>query len=243
MWRAIFILFLLAGCMVTRGPYTIFAPMDSDLFQIVTIEKITDKNLPVHIYIEGDGHAFDATGRPTSDPTPHGRFMRDLAAADTGPNVVYLARPCQFEMDKTCTQDDWTSGRFSRRAIDSMAVAVMHIAAGRPVVLIGYSGGALISGLIIQNYPQINVRKWITIAGVLNHSDWTAYFGDNALSHSLDLNGLPNITQVHYVAQNDKTVPIELSEKWTQGKNLIVVPNAKHNKFPKLKLDFSVVKI
>lgn len=243
MWRAIFILFCLSGCVATHVPYTILTPINSDLFQIVNIEKITDENFPIHIYIEGDGHAFDAAGRPTADPTPRGRFMRDLAAADASPNVAYIARPCQFEMDETCRPVDWTSGRFSRRVIDSMAVAVEHVAGNRPIILIGYSGGALVSGLIIQNYPQINVQKWITIAGVLNHSDWTAYFGDDALSHSLDLNVLPNIPQTHYVAQNDKTVPIELSTKWTQGKNLIIVPNATHNKFPELKLNFSIDKL
>ena len=106
-----------------------------------------------------------------------------------------------------------------------------QVAAARPVVLIGYSGGALASGLIIQKYPQINVAKWITIAGVLNHADWTEYFGDSPLKSSINMNTLPRIQQTHYVAENDQTVPNSLSFKWTGGANTVVVPGATHDDF------------
>ena len=112
-----------------------------------------------------------------------------------------------------------------------MATAVTQVAAARPVVLIGYSGGALASGLIIQKYPRINVEKWITIAGVLNHADWTEYFGDSPLKSSINMNTLPRIQQTHYVAENDQTVPNSLSFKWTGGANTVVVPGATHDDF------------
>ncbi len=214
----------------------IYVPLTSGDFEIATFQKIEDSTNPIHIYIEGDGAAFDAAGRPRHNPTPRGRMVRQLAYNDTSPNVVYMARPCQFIMSPACNPSDWTDGRFSENIIDSVAGAINQIAQNRPIILIGYSGGALVSGLVIERHPEINVRQWITIAGVLNHDDWTSYFGDSPLSASLNLNGLPHVSQTHYVGEFDETVPYELSTKWTGGKNMIVVPGAAHDDFGNLKI-------
>ncbi len=207
-------------------------------YSLVTYQRISDSTSPIHIYIEGDGASFDSRGRPSSDPTPTGTFVRDLVARDPSPNVVYLARPCQYIMSRTCRQSDWTDGRFSHQIIDSMADAVSAIAQNRPVVLIGYSGGAMISGLIINNYPSINVQKWVTIAGVLRHSDWTEYFGDMPLLRSMDMNELPKIPQVHYIAFGDQVVPNHLSRKWVSPKTPEMITNATHTYFPNLNIEF-----
>ena len=224
---------LLTGCISNwHAPDDfIYIPIQTDAFEIATWQKILMPGAPTHIYIEGDGHAFDGRGAPTRNPTPRGTFLRDLATADDAPNVVYMARPCQYIKSPTCDQADWTHGRFSSRVIDSMATAIEKIVGAGPVVLIGYSGGALVSGLIIQNHPEINAEKWVTIAGVLNHYDWTQYFGDSPLKTSMNLNELPNIPQTHYVAENDKIVPLSLSKQWTDGENLVIIPNATHDDF------------
>jgi hypothetical protein len=49
---------------------------------------------------------------------------------------------------------------------------------------------------------------------------------------------LPRIKQVHYAAEDDKTVPVELIKKWVSPNNLIIIPDAKHNLIPGLKIDF-----
>ena len=241
MWRILGLSLLLWGCMATW-----IAPVDfvqqniqtSD-FEIFTYQKITSDAQPIHIYIEGDGHAFDARGIPTHDPTPHNTFLRNLSASDTHPNVAYIARPCQYNMSDSCTQSDWTDGRFSQKIIDNMTHAIRTIAQNKPIILIGYSGGALLSGLIINQDPDINVIQWITIAGVLNHTDWTSYFGDKPLTKSAELNTLPQLPQTHYIAEHDNVVPNELSQKWTKNKNLITVPNATHGRLSKIKLQFN----
>jgi pimeloyl-ACP methyl ester carboxylesterase len=120
-----------------------------------------------------------------------------------------------------------------------MTQTIKTIAQNRPVILIGYSGGALLSGLIINQNPDINVKQWITIAGVLNHSDWTKYFGDKPLTQSQDMITLPQIPQIHYVAEKDTVVPYELSQKWTNNKKLITVPNATHSNFTNIKINFN----
>ncbi len=237
--RNIVFAFLLAGCAGTVTPPDdlLFFRSPSGRYDIAYWARDTDPDAPVRIYIEGDGHAFDGHGMPTRDPTPRGRMVRDWANADAAPNVAYLARPCQYVMSSACTTHDWTDGRFSQDIITEMAAAVRHIARGRPVVLVGYSGGAMISGLIISQNPDLNIREWITVAGVLNHADWTAYFGDAPLSYSLNMNTLPRVSARHYVAENDKVVPRTLSRQWVGAGNLIVVPNATHNKFPDFMID------
>ncbi|MBR2299926.1 MAG: hypothetical protein IJ870_05075 [Alphaproteobacteria bacterium] len=68
-------------------------------FKIASWQKITDKNAPYKIYIEGDGFAFNAHGSPTTNPTPKNTFLRQIAFNDPSKNVVYLARPCQYVND------------------------------------------------------------------------------------------------------------------------------------------------
>ena len=239
--RVIVLAFLLCSCAAAWRPAEDFAfvPVHAGKFDIATYQKNTDPRAPVHIYIEGDGHAFDAYGAPTGDPTPRGTMMRDLAMRDLGPNVVYMARPCQFIMSEKCDEKYWTDGRFAPAVINSMSAAVTQIAAGRPIVMIGYSGGAMVSGLIIKRNPSLPIKKWITIAGVLNHADWTEYFGDAPLRASLNLRRLPDVRALHYVGADDDVVPNALSQKWIgdSGK-IIVIPNAGHDDFADLDIDF-----
>lgn len=206
----------------------IYMPFHTTKYDVATWQKISDNTAPIRIYIEGDGHAFDAMGHPTQNPTPRGDTVRQMAMRDASPNIVYLARPCQYIMSDICTVSDWTLGRFSPDVISAMSDAIHRIAGTRPVILIGYSGGAILSGLIIAQNTDLNIRQWITVAGVLNHSDWTDYFGDTPLYDSVDLNTLPHVTQCHFVAETDVVVPFELSQKWTHN-NITVIPKTRHN--------------
>ena len=231
---------LLAGCVgaIDVPADFIFAPIDAGGYKIATFQRISDNRAPLRIYIEGDGYAFDGRGQPTANPTPRSRFLRDLAASDSAPNVIYMARPCQYIKSDKCRQSDWTDGRFSERVVNAMSDAVVSVARGRPVELVGYSGGAMISGLVIERNPTLNVQQWITIAGVLNHRNWTEYFGDMPLKDSLDLDALPDVKQRHFVAYGDKVVPNVLSRRWVAPADLVVVPNATHTMFPLMALDY-----
>ena len=221
------------------GPYSFtYTPIQTNDFEIATWQHITTASDPIHIYIEGDGYAFNRSGQPTRDPTPRKHLVRNLASKDTSPNVVYMGRPCQYIRGKNCDTTDWTDGRFSKQIIDNMSQAIKSVAKGRPIILVGYSGGAMVSGLVIKQHPELNIKKWITIAGVLNHKDWTKYFNDKPLSKSLNMNGLPQVSQIHYIAEHDSVVPNSLSRKWVSASRLTVIPNAKHDYFPKLDINF-----
>ena len=243
MIRRLWILFVLVLCAcahVPRGDMPGFAPVtvDAGKYQIATWQKITDPRAPTHVYIEGDGHAFNSSGRPTSDPTPRGTFVRDLVAQDRAANVVYIARPCQFIMSDTCSRHDWTDGRFSADVIDSVAAAIKSVAGARPVVLVGYSGGAMVSGLIITRHPEINVTRWITVAGVLNHGAWTAHFDDTPLTRSLDMAVLPDVPQLHYIGTHDRVVPMQLTMDIARDSDIVVVPGATHDDFKNLEIKY-----
>ena len=196
--------------------------------------KITAPGEAVKIYIEGDGNAFDSNGVPTDNPTPKGEFMRRLAAGDPSPNVVYLGRPCQYLQTGVCTEKDWTTGRFSKTIIDSMDQTVkvfMKKARTKEVVLIGFSGGAQVAGLVAVRHPE-QVKKWITVAGVLDPKAWAEYHGDKPLKDSLNLRdwkkNLKKIPQVHYVGSEDDIVPPELVREMAEPENIRVIKGAGH---------------
>ena len=240
--KKLFLFFVCIGFCGCGANYSVpddfeYKPIETSQHTIATWQKISDKNQPIHIYIEGDGRAFFANGAVSPDPTPHDNFVRDLVAHDMYSNVVYIARPCQFIRDENCDFHDWTDARFSKNNIDSVANVIRKISNNRPVVLIGYSGGALMTGLVIQQNPDIKVQKWITIAGVLNHHDWTNYFGDAPLMQSMDLDSVPNVPQIHYAGDNDSVVPVVLSQKWVDENSLNIIPGATHTNFHDLKID------
>lgn len=240
MLKKIFCLFLLAGCAGTwwvAPDNFLYVPVDTGEYEIATWQKINNpKNSRIHIYIEGDGNAFDSYGQPTDNPTPHGTLVRDLAVSDTFDNVVYMVRPCQFIMSKSCSESDWTDGRFSQKIIDSESIVLQKIATNKKITLIGYSGGAMVSGLIIKQNPKLNFEKWITVAGVLNHKKWTDYFGDEPLIKSIDMEFLPDVAQKHFVGGRDNIVPPDLAKQWSKIEDIVIIDNATHDDFGKLKI-------
>ena len=194
--------------------------------------KITAPGEPIKVYVEGDGAAFDAGGRPSDNPTPKSEFMRALAAGDPSPNVAYLGRPCQYLQTSACSQIDWTTGRFSKTVIDSMDIAVkalMKKARTDKVILIGFSGGAQVTGQIAARRPN-QVKKWITIAGVLDVNAWTDYHGDTPLKESLNLQKekIKSVPQIHYAGGKDDVVPPSLIQDFAGADKVIVVKKAGH---------------
>lgn len=224
-------LLFLVGCNSIQVPDLYqYKEIQTSVYKLATWQKIMDNTKPVRIYIEGDGHAFNYAGLPTSNPTPHSTFLREIAFNDPNSNVVYLGRPCQYISDDKCSQTDWTTGRFSQQIIDSTYQAIKQISKEQPVILIGYSGGALLSGLVIEQYPNLPVKKWITIAGVLNHSKWTKDLNLPPLKDSVDLVNLPTVQQIHLVGDKDDTVSYKLTQSIVSSANLVIIPNATHNR-------------
>lgn len=224
------LLFVLCACHGIQVPDSFtYKEIQTDSYKLASWQKITNNTTPVRIYLEGDGYSFNHMGQPTTNPTPRGTFLRKIAFNDPNPNVVYLARPCQFVNDDTCSVKDWTTGRFSQKIVDSVTQALKDISNKQEIILIGYSGGALLSGLIINQNPQIPVIKWITLAGVLNHTKWTEDLNLSPLKDSIDLEKLPTIPQLHLIGDKDTTVSYKLTESLVDKDSLMIIPKAKHD--------------
>jgi hypothetical protein len=227
------LIFLLGCSSMIIPPNYIYQEMKTSSFTLVSWQK---KSLPTavyKIYIEGDGHAFNTYGIPTDDPTPKGTFVRNLAFNDPSPNVIYLARPCQYITSSICSKRYWTSARFAPEVIKAEFEAIKQIAGNNPVILIGYSGGAQIAGLIATTKPSLNIKKIITIAGNLDHSRWTQLKSLAPLNESMDLKDYQKnfleFPQIHYVGGRDQVIPPILIQDFVKRNSVIEVSEATHD--------------
>lgn len=203
-------------------------------FPLQTYRRVTNPDLPTRFYIEGDGFAWADRSTPSFDPTPTNLMMLRLAADDPYPNVVYVARPCQFILAERCTQADWTDARFSADKVQAMAFAI-QIFNAQHIELVGYSGGAAIAVLLSQVLTVDSVR---TIAGNLDPEAFNAYHQvrnpEASLSTHEALKALAHTPQLHMVGEEDEIVPPELVEQAVAAEGehacakIVRVPGATH---------------
>ena len=235
-YKILVAIFLLSGCQSVSVPpsyeYKEIATRD---FTLASWQKITNPKAVYKIYIEGDGYAFNSHGKPTQNPTPHGVWVRELAFGDKSPNVVYIARPCQYIKSPICSKRHWTTARFAPEIINAEYETIRQIAGKNPVVLVGFSGGAQVAGLVATAKRGVNVKKIITIAGNLDHLAWTQYHNLPPLNESMNLESyrkqFAKIPQIHYVGTDDKVIPPILAREFVSNDDLIIEVNgASHNK-------------
>lgn len=235
MIKVLITLLFLAGCSTITAPANfVYKEIETRDFTIATWQKITNSHAVYKIYIEGDGYAFNAHGKATQDPTPHGTLVRELAFGDNSPNVIYLARPCQYVKSPICSQRHWTTARFASEIINAEYEAIKNIAGNNPVILVGFSGGAQVAGLVAIAKPELNIKKIITIAGNLDHLAWTQYHNLPPLNESMNLESyrkqFAKIPQIHYVGSNDEVMPPILVREFIKNDDLIIeVSGANHN--------------
>lgn len=235
MIKVLVTLLFLTGCTTIKVPADfVYKEAGTRDFTLASWQKVTNPAAPYKIYIEGDGYAFNARGKATQDPTPRGTLVRKLAFGDKNPNVIYLARPCQYVKSPICSKRHWTTARFAPEVVNAENEAIKNIAGHNPVILIGFSGGAQIAGLVATAKPGLNVKKIITIAGNLDHLAWTQYHNLPPLNESMNLESyrkqFAQLSQIHYVGSNDKVMPPILAREFIGNDDLIIeVDGASHN--------------
>lgn len=228
-------LLFLVGCTPIAVPSGYkYKEIETRNFTLASWQKVTNPAAPYKIYIEGDGYAFNVRGKASQDPTPRGTLVRELAFGDNSPNVIYLARPCQYVKSLICSKRHWTTARFAPEIINAEYEAIKQIAGNNPVILVGFSGGAQIAGLVTAAKPGLNVKKIITIAGNLDHLAWTQYHNLPQLNESMNLESyrkqFAKIPQIHYVGSNDEVMPPILVREFIKDDDLIIeVDGASHN--------------
>jgi hypothetical protein len=189
--------------------------VDTGLFVLTAYSRISQPDKPLRVYIEGDGLSWLSRTTPSLDPTPREATGLALAAEDPAPNVVYLARPCQFtprEMNPRCDTPYWTGKRFAPEVIESMNDAVSHFAALTPrqsVELVGYSGGGAVAVLIAARRSDIASIR--TVAGNLDDEFVNRLHGvspmpesENAIDFATQVSAIP---QIHFSGAEDEVVP------------------------------------
>lgn len=235
MIKVLITLLLLTGCTTIKIPADfVYKEVETRDFTLASWQKVTDTIAPYKIYIEGDGYAFNAQGKATQDPTPRGTLVRELAFGDKNPNVIYLARPCQYIKSSICSKRHWTTARFAPEVINAEYEAIKQIAGNNPVILVGFSGGAQVAGLVATAKSGLNVKKIITIAGNLDHLAWTQYHNLPPLNESMNLESyqkqFAQIPQIHYIGNDDKVMPPVLVREFVGNDDLIIEINgASHN--------------
>jgi predicted esterase len=188
--------------------------MDVDGFVLTSYSRIGDLNQPLNIYIEGDGLAWLSRKELSLDPTPREAIGLALASQEPAINVVYLARPCQFNdfNQKPCDSAYWSNKRFSEKVILAMNQELdsfVQKTNNQKVNLIGYSGGAAVAVLLAARRHDVDSLK--TIAGNLDTEFVNQYHKVDAMHESLNpidvANQVRDIPQLHFVGTNDKVIP------------------------------------
>lgn len=189
--------------------------INTESFILTTYYKISNKNAPINIYIEGDGYAAAQQGTVSQNPTPKDAFALKLSAEDPAANIVYIARPCQytpFSKDKLCEKKYWAGSRFSEKVVNSINSAISSYASqlNKPKInLIGYSGGGGIAALIAARRNDVISLR--TVAGNLNHVTITDFHNVTPLNDSLNpidvSEKLASLPQYHFTGTLDKIIP------------------------------------
>lgn len=179
---------------------------------LVARHRLLVPGQPLSIYIEGDGQAWLSRRQLSGDPTPTDPIALRLSVMDPAPNVVYLARPCQYVEDPACAPRYWSSHRYSERVVSATDQAIELIRqriGAHKLHLIGYSGGGAVAALIAARRKDVGSLR--TVAGNLDHDALNRHFGVSPLVGSLNpadfAAALAPVPQHHFVGSDDKTVP------------------------------------
>lgn len=232
---SLFYLYLVGCSSIEVPPDFVYKEIDTSSFKIASWQKITNLKQPLKIYIEGDGHAFRADGRVAQNPTPRGTLLREIAFGDKHPNVVYLARPCQFVKDDLCRPEYWSSARFSPLVLDAEYEAVKSLSGKNELTLVGFSGGAQVAGLLAVKYPDLQIGKLVTVAGNLDVKSWVEAHDVLPLTESEDLaqyrDEYSAFKQVHYIGMKDTNILPEITINFVKrAEDIRKVKAATHNK-------------
>lgn len=135
-------------------------------FTIMSYQRAMAKGQPANIYIEDDG-ADGADHSLKGDPTPIDPVALRMAADDMSPNVIYLARPCQFVNTlgvRPCTAALYTTNRFSPQVLDAMNAALDNAKKNNnlgDLNLIGVGGGAAVAVELAAVRTDVKSLKFV----------------------------------------------------------------------------------
>ena len=194
-------------------------------FVLTAFSRLTRPDQPLDLYIEGDGPAWVSRTQPAADPTPRIATGLQLAAADPAPNVVYLARPCQFTpraRDPNCNVEYWTGKRYAPEVVTALNAAIDHYAArmpGQRLNLVGFSGGGALVVLIAARRGDIASLR--TVAGNLDTEFVNQLHRVSPMPASLNpVDVAPRVAaipQVHFSGADDPVTPPAVAQRFVSA--------------------------
>ena len=192
-----------------------FATVEAGPFTLFTGARRSAGASTLTVYIEGDGRSWRDPYTPSDDPTPARPLGLRLAMADPAPNILYLARPCQYQglaRSAGCDVAVWTTHRLAPEVISSLSAAIDRAKEARgigSIELIGYSGGG--SAAVLLAARRTDVTRIVTIAANLDLGLWARLARVRPLGGSLDpaaeARAVGHIPQVHLAGADDEIVP------------------------------------
>ncbi|MBI5120972.1 MAG: alpha/beta hydrolase [Rhodospirillales bacterium] len=218
--------------------------IDAGYFDLLTyVPRSWTPQAPLNVYIEGDGYAWIRRDRLSDDPTPRKPVALELAVQDRSPNVIYIARPCQYvtgQARRHCAPDYWSVARYSEEAVAAIDQAIEHfrrLSGSGKIRLYGYSGGGTIALLVAAR--RKDVERVVTVAGVLDTAAWTRHHDITPLYASFNpadfVQALSGVPQTHFSGNDDKVVPRDVAQSYLrrfpegQTPRLAVVPGQEHD--------------
>jgi pimeloyl-ACP methyl ester carboxylesterase len=169
------------------------------------------QDLPLTIFIEGDGIPWVGGREPSLDPTTSDPIALKLLA-QTPPPAAYVTRPCYNDMSgPRCTPERWTMERYSEEIVSSMTEVVRQAteqATAHSVVLVGYSGGGVLAVLIAERLD--NVAAVVTVGANLDVESWSEHHGYLPLTGSLNpaaSTAVHRWPETHLYGAHDENVP------------------------------------
>ena len=215
------------------------APLRAGGFDLFALKRQSASAETLTIYIEGDGAPWSTPYHPPRDPTPRDPLALALASADTAPQVVWLARPCQYLSRaalRACDSAYWMERRFAPEIIaayDSAVTQLKTLSGARDVRMVGYSGGGVIAALVAMR--RSDIASVVTVAAPLSLTEWAARHDLSPLKGSLDPGrqkpGLVRASDVHFAGADDNIVPVGIVERFVRshGGRLETVAGFDHN--------------
>lgn len=188
--------------------------LDVQGFTVKSYQKLTEQPQRVRLYIEGDGFAYITRVRPSSDPTPLRPVALELASVDPSPNVIYLARLCQYLQHPrySCDQKYWTTHRYGANVFNLYMRTLNQLKAKHNIQefeLVGFSGGGTLTTLLAQSRTDVATLR--TVAGNLDIAEFARVHRITPLMHSLNpltyAERTKSIPQMHFVGAKDAIVP------------------------------------
>ncbi len=221
--------------------FTLYALLSNNIHSHSNI--LDNKNKVLHVYIEGDGLAWETRTKISSDPTPSIATALHIAENDPMKSkvaILYLARPCQYNKEENiplCNNKYWTSHRLAPEIVEAMSEAITQIkekVGAQKIVLIGYSGGGALASLIANKRDDVSFLG--TIAANLDIDYWTTFHNVSPMHGSLNpidfTTKIKNLPQRHISSFADTVIPPEISQAFCNKINspqaCVTVDNIPH---------------